>query len=347
MSEFSRASEVLSTYYGLLERQVRELKLEVEQRGRELERSRNELRLILDCLPLGVCLFEGERLLFSNRYARELKGEDVVREIAGQEGGQGKLRKGRSVYRWKKAEIADGYGVKRIFVFEDVTELEKTQEKGELDRRLVAMGEMALRIAHEIKNPLSSIEIFLSMLRKGRNKKYADYAMFGVKTIERIINNLLAYTRPRNATLRHGVLSELVKETLEFMRASLDPRGIKLEFESSFEAPTLFDPDLMRLVIMNLVANARDAICSKGRIQVRLKEEGDYLVLTVADDGEGMEEGIKKDIFSPFFTTKEKGLGLGLFIVYNVVNAHKGFVDVESRKGEGTAFHIYIPKGER
>ena len=347
-SEFHKASELLATYYGLLEREIQALKRELEEKQNEIERGREELQLILDSLPVGVALFEGDRLLFSNAYMRALDTEELVRAVAGLERTQGELKRGTAYYRWKKREIRNGHEEKRLLVFEDVTEIEKAKQRDELERRLVAMGEMALRIAHEIKNPLSSVEIFLSMLRHERKRKrYVEYALFGLKTIERIISNILTYTRPRQVMLRPGVLSHLVKETLDFMSASLDKEGIRIEFESLFDSTTWFDPDLMRLVVMNLLANARDAVGQRGRIGIRLKGEGEYVVLTVADDGAGMEEEIKKDIFNPFFTTKEKGLGLGLFIVYNVVKAHKGYIDVESKKGEGTAFHVYLPMDGR
>jgi two-component system sensor histidine kinase FlrB len=223
------------------------------------------------------------------------------------------------------------------------------KDRLERDERLMAMGEMAARIAHEIKNPLGSMELFLSMLvnakLRRKDKEYIDYVLFGVKTIDRIINNLLSYTKPKTLALTETILSQVVKETIDFMGISAQSRGISLEVNTTFDGPSFCDPDLIKLVIMNFISNAIEAMeGSKGIIRVDVKEDRKYAVIVISDNGVGMSEELQKNIFNPFFTTKDKGVGLGLYIVYNIVKAHGGYIEVESVEGSGSSFSIYILK---
>ncbi|HEX2964669.1 MAG TPA: ATP-binding protein, partial [Syntrophorhabdaceae bacterium] len=254
----------------------------------------------------------------------------------------------RGHFRWKKEKLYDGLSEKEVIVIEDVTEVERTKERNERDERLLAMGEMAARISHEIKNPLGSMELFLSMLLSGKlnktQRKHIEYVQFGVKTIDRIINNILSYTRPKALTLRQGELFDIVKDTIEFMNVSMSVREIQVDFQATSRGSSYFDPDLMKLVLMNLVSNAMEAIGTKGRIKIDIKETQSSAVLIISDSGIGMQEEIRKNIFNPFFTTKEKGVGLGLYIVYNIIKAHNGFIEVESAENSGSSFLIYLPK---
>jgi len=226
--------------------------------------------------------------------------------------------------------------------------MERMKERLERDERLRAMGEMAARIAHEIKNPLGSMELFLSMLQQSKlrkvDRKYVEHVLFGVKAVDRVINNILSYTRPKTLVLQEESLADLVKDTVQFMKVSIKSRDISIRLEMLHERHFVFDPDLMKLVMMNLFANAMDAIEEKGCITIGIKEERGYVVVSVCDDGVGMAEEVRKNLFNPFFTTKDKGVGLGLFIVYNIVKAHAGYIEVESQPGVGSTFLIYLPE---
>jgi len=347
--EFAKASDSIINYYSVLESQIRQLKKEIEEKNSELEKARGYLYNILNSLPVGVVVTHKTNVVFANKNAEELGSAVFSGTLSN--GGQksGELKNGKGHYRWKRERVVNGAGSNEVIVFEDVTEFEKMKERLERDERLMAMGEMAARMAHEIKNPLGSMELFLSMLLNGKlrkqDKKYIDYTLFGVKTIDRIINNLLSYTKPKTLALTETSLSQIVIETLDFMSLSAQSRGISLEVNTYFNKPSFFDPDLIKLVIMNFISNAIEAIVGKkGSIKVDLKEEEKYAVIVITDDGVGMSEEVQKSIFNPFFTTKDKGVGLGLFIVYNIVKAHGGYIEVESIEGFGSSFSIYIPK---
>jgi signal transduction histidine kinase len=347
--EFSKASDSIINYYNMLESHIGLLKQEVEQKNRELENAKEYLHNILDSLPVGVVVIDRKSVSFSNRKAEMLGSDKFLCGLNNGDQKVGEIKNGKGYYRWKKEVLTNGFIGKEVIVFEDVTEFEKMKERIERDERLLAMGEMAARIAHEIKNPLGSMELFLSMLSNGKlktkeRKKYIDYVQFGVKTIDRIINNILSYTRPKTLVLRPEKISEIVKDTLDFMSVSIMSRDIGVHFNACYEGFSYFDPDMMKLVIMNFISNAIEAVTAKGFIRIEIKEEGKYVVVVVSDNGIGMSEEVRKNIFNPFFTTKDKGVGLGLYIVYNIIKAHGGYIEVESTEGSGSSFFIFIPK---
>ena len=347
-SEFSKASDSIINYYSILENQIKTLKEELEEKNRDLERAGEYLYTILDSLPVGVAVMEKKSVLFVNKQAAELISEGVVGSLKNGSRNAGEIKNGHGHYRWKKEKLPNGFDGRDVVVIEDVTEIERVKERNERDERLMAMGEMAARISHEIKNPLGSMELFLSMLQSSKlkkaDRKYVDYILFGVKTVDRIINNILSYTRPKTVCMKKGELYDMVRDTLEFMSISINAREIEVDFHVSCKGKSSFDPDLMKLVVMNLISNAVEAIDRNGRIKVDIKENGKYAVLIIGDNGPGMPEEIRKNIFNPFYTTKDKGVGLGLFIVYNIVKAHGGYIEVESAEGSGSTFLIYVPK---
>jgi two-component system sensor histidine kinase FlrB len=347
--EFSRASDSIINYYTVLESQIRELKEEVEEKNRELTRAGEYLYNLLNSLPVGVVVTNTADVLFANKAARKMGSTEILGRLNNGGRKSGELKNGTGYYRWKRENLESGFESKEVIVLEDVTEVERMKERVERDGRLMAMGEMAARIAHEIKNPLGSMELFLSMLLDGKlkakEKEYANYILFGVKTVDRIINNILTYTKPKTLALSEGALSRVVRDTVDFMKVSAETRGITLALNASFDGPSYFDPDLIKLVLMNFISNAIEAINrSEGAIVIGIKEEGEHAVITVTDNGTGMTEEVQKNIFNPFFTTKDKGVGLGLFIVYNIIKAHGGYVEVESVEGSGTSFSLFIPK---
>ncbi len=348
-NEFSKASDSIINYYNVLESRISLLKQEVEEKNRELEKAKEYLYNILDSLPVGVVVIDRKTVSFSNKKAESLGSQAFLHNLNNGDSKVGEIKNGKGHYRWKKEVLTNGFVGKEVIVFEDVTEFEKMKERLERDERLRAMGEMAARIAHEIKNPLGSMELFLSMLSNGKlktkeKKKYIDYVQFGVKTIDRIINNILSYTRPKTLVLKQEKICEIVKDTLDFMSVSIMSRDIKIHFNANYEGSSYFDPDMMKLVIMNFISNAIEASNNNGFIKIDIKEDGKYVVIVIGDNGIGMSEEVRKNIFNPFFTTKDKGVGLGLFIVYNIIKAHGGYIEVDSAEGSGSSFFIYIPK---
>lgn len=347
-SEFTRASDSIINYYHVLETQIRQLREEVENKNKELEKAREYLENILNSIPLGIIVYDGNSVSFINKTAKRLDADNILNRLNFNGNKSGIIKNKKGYYRWKKDNLQNGFKGKDVLIIEDVTEFEKIKERLERDERLKAMGEMAARIAHEIKNPLGSMELFLTMLSEGRTKtkekKYVEFIRYGIQTIDRIINNILSYTRPKTLALREEKIGKVVEEILDFMKPSIESRNISVVCNVEYEGTLFFDPDMVKLVIMNFISNAIDAIKGKGIIKIDIKEEQKNVILSITDNGSGMTEEVRKNIFNPFFTTKDKGVGLGLFIVHNIVQAHNGYIEVDSTEGAGTTFSVYLPK---
>jgi len=347
-SEFAKASDSIINYYNVLEAQIRLLKEEVENKNKELERAKEYLHNILDSIPMGIAVLDQKSISFINKAAERIDSNRIIDSLNGSRDKSGIVKNGKGYYRWKKDTLQNGFNGKEVLIIEDVTEFEKMKERLDRDERLKAMGEMAARIAHEIKNPLGSMVLFLSMLSdskmRSKDKKYVEYIRFGVQTIDRIINNILSYTRPKTLVLKEDRITKVIEEILEFMMPSITSRNIDVHYRVDFSGTCFFDPEMMKLVFMNFLSNAMDAIKDKGLIKIDVKEEQGYIVIAISDNGIGMPDETRKNIFNPFFTTKDKGVGLGLFIVHNIVHAHNGYIEVESQEGMGTTFFVYLPK---
>jgi signal transduction histidine kinase len=346
--EFVKASDSLSNYYVVLENRIMQLDREISEKNKELEKSQRYFYNILNSLPIGVVVQEGTTTLFTNREAGKFGWAGFSENIDRYHADMGEVRNEKGYFRWKKSALTSGSQGKEVLVIEDVTEVQKMKERYERDERLRAMGEMAARIAHEIKNPLGSMQLYLSMTVKGalgeKEKEYINSVIFGINTIDRIINNILSYTRPKTLVRREESLSRIVKEILDFMSVSIRSRAIEAVFASSYDESSRFDPDLMKLALMNFISNAIEAVSEKGRIEVSVKEDGKHIAIVFKDNGVGMSDETRKNIFNPFFTTKDKGVGLGLFIAHNIIKAHDGYIEVESIQGKGSSFTICLPK---
>jgi signal transduction histidine kinase len=348
--EFVKASDSLTSYYLNLENRISQLNMEVNEKNKELERAKESFYNILNSLPVGVIVQDSnESTVFTNKEAQRFGLSGSAVKFQQDSAGMGEVKSEKGYFRWRKSSLTTGAETQDVIVFEDVTEVQKMKERSERDERLRAMGEMAARIAHEIKNPLGSMQLYLSMIAKGKmgdkEKQFVNSVIFGVNTIDRIINNLLSYTRPKTVVLREAVLSHVVKEAIDFMSVSIGSKAISIEFSSSYDDVSLFDPDLIKLPLMNFTSNAMEAITDKGTISVNVREEGKHVLVTFTDDGVGMSEETRRNIFNPFFTTKDKGVGLGLFIAHNIIKAHDGYVEAESEEGKGSSFTICLPKG--
>ncbi|MBI2890490.1 MAG: hypothetical protein HYY13_06855 [Nitrospirae bacterium] len=231
--------------------------------------------------------------------------------------------------------------------------IQKNQELA-LKARLASMGEMAARIAHELRNPLGSIELFASMLKQDlkddpEKLRNAEYILRGVHNLNRIVSNLLLYTRFDAPRVRDCDLRAVLDDALEFTLMVSRKHGVDIQRDyapGDHRMPV--DPDLLRQVLTNLIFNALDAMPQGGRLTLGLAPcrngSGQPRVqIRVEDTGLGMEAAVVGRIFDPFFTTKQGGMGLGLAIVKEIVDAHRGRIEVQSAPGQGTAFSIFLP----
>jgi two-component system, NtrC family, sensor histidine kinase HydH len=233
-----------------------------------------------------------------------------------------------------------------------------TQDRLVQSEKLAALGEMAARIAHEVKNPLTVIGGFAARMARreeagardaATTARYADIILKEVKRLERVVQQTLYFSREVAPALQPVDINAEIREVLAMFSEELEEAGIGKVTELGAESPVIaVDPDQIRQVLWNLVANAVQAMGRGGTITVATRsargDEGDGVVVRVGDTGGGIPHDVVHNIFNPFFTTKPRGTGLGLPIVHAIVRKHGGTIHLDNREGEGVTFSVFLPR---
>jgi len=219
-------------------------------------------------------------------------------------------------------------------------------------KKLAAVGNLALGLAHEIRNPLSSIRMNVQMIRKKVSAESAFQEHFSIVEAEilrlnRLLNDLMSFARPRALHLEFVDLAGVVERVVTLERARLESDGVRVDVHvDSALPPVLCDMEQIQQVLLNLVINALDAMeKQRGRrlLSIGAGCRGNFVCLWVTDTGPGIPAADRDKLFDPFFTTKVGGGGLGLSIVQNIVLHHGGHLAVESEPGAGATFTVYLP----
>jgi signal transduction histidine kinase len=231
-------------------------------------------------------------------------------------------------------------------------EIRENQERLVRAERLSAIGEMAARVAHEIRNPLVAIGGFARSLlrsvgREDPKREALEIIVDEVRRLEAIVREVLDYSRPSSPRLGPVAVEKLVSEALELLRWEMDGVGVHASVEAPGSLPPArADRDQLFQALVNVLRNAVHAMPRGGRIVARLKALPGGVEIAVEDNGVGMSPEVKARIFEPFYTTKPAGSGLGLTIAAQIVRDHQGETRVESREGEGTTVFMRIPAHE-
>ena len=255
----------------------------------------------------------------------------------------------------------------RLFnnVQQQMGELKKTQRQLIEAEKLTALGTLAGGVAHDFNNILCGMIGYVALLKRTRDPEDKDFKM--LDTIEKagfraanLTKQLLTFSRQEALDHRPIAINPHIENVAKLLKNTISKLiRIKLDLNKSLP-PVLSDPAHLEQIVMNLSVNARDAMPNGGDILILSEhahvdqifceqhpeaKPGDYIKLTVSDQGEGIDQEILPRIFEPFFTTKEfgKGTGLGLAMVYGIVKSHKGFIIVASSPGKGTTFSVYLP----
>jgi two-component system sensor histidine kinase HydH len=244
----------------------------------------------------------------------------------------------------------DGTLLGNIVLFRDLSELQELKGEVERSRRLASLGKLAAGIAHEIRNPLSSIKGFATYFKEryrevSEDQETADIMIQEVERLDRVIGQLLEFARPVSIEKRPVDVLELVRQSLKLVEGDTLQKGIRIQMEgiSSGKEVTL-DPDKMKQVLLNLYLNALEAMEKNGTLTVDIRDAQPGAVeIAVSDTGAGIKEADLDHVFDPYFTTKPSGTGLGLAIVHKIIESHGGEIRVESREGEGTRFVVSLP----
>jgi two-component system sensor histidine kinase HydH len=241
-----------------------------------------------------------------------------------------------------------------VLLMHDLTELKKLEKQVRRQDRLVALGKMAAGVAHEVRNPLSSIKGFATLLgskfrERSEEKEIAELLVNEAERLNRSITELLNYTRPIPLQKTKISLHEFFANSLKLIATDAKALGVSVSLDI---APGLTemvaDPDRLNQVMLNLYLNSLQAMENKsepGRLHVAVKprNRNSGVDIIVSDTGEGMSEEIFEHLLDPYFTTKANGTGLGLAIANKIVDEHQGTITFSSRPGEGTAVTISLP----
>ncbi len=377
---FTKASSSLETAYSQLQAKVQRLTEELEAKNLELERSlqekeeaQNYLHNILERLPCGVLVMNerGDLNLCNPMAAGVLaksgkrrqpyisaKMRSYLSSSVALSGGKSEIE--IPIKRGKKQKIlatsgtplsdSNGYQMGTLHIIRDITEMKALQEQNKRVERLSAMGEMAVELAHEIRNPLGSVELFASLLEKevsGDLKRWAENIRIGTQSLNNIVSNMLHFANPLSAAFTEVNVHSVIQEVVAFTNPIMNQRKVRILKELEAERPVVrADAELLKQMMLNLIMNAMNAMPSEGSLKVQTRDTGSTegglprLELIIQDSGVGIPSENLDRIFDPFFTTNRNGTGLGLSVVHQIVEQHSGTIRVSSEINCGTTFII-------
>lgn len=401
VARFEESHRILQEHIEYLNSQLETKNAELSKKIEETENIRNYLDLILENIYTGVLVIDpSSAITVFNRAAESITGlkrEDVLgrpyRTVLSmtdqaERGAIHTLASGvEARHRRKSIRVPDGgqrdvefstsivrdvngnpLGVAEVF--NDISEIRKLQEKVNQVQTLAALGEMAAGVAHEIRNPLAGIAGFAGLLDRqippdDARSKLVKPIIEGVGRLNRIVTDLLSFTRPQRIKPIRVVLPNLLESVVNLFRMSLDETGDSLRISLDPSVPEIslkIDPNLFQQVMLNLLKNAREAIEGAGEIGVSVRvsqpersgaiDEAEWVELRrmfsvieidVSDSGHGIPDDALQKLFHPFFTTKDTGTGLGLAISRKIMQLHKGDISVQSRPNIGTTFTLTFP----
>jgi two-component system sensor histidine kinase PilS (NtrC family) len=254
----------------------------------------------------------------------------------------------------------------KTFIFQDITKFKEMEDQVKRSDRMATIGEFAAGIAHEIRNPLTSLSGSIQVLKeelelKGPNRHLMDIILRESERLNNLITDFLLFAQPSRTNKEHLDICEVIDETLQlFDNSPGHNQAIKIIKELQREVFLLGDPHQLKQLFWNLFINAAQIMPNGGELRVNLetfkadgassqlkrgnkRDTSPYARVSVSDTGDGIKPTEKEKIFEPFFTTKEGGTGLGLAIVHRIVENHEGSISVTSQRGKGTTFEIFLP----
>ncbi|MBW2283954.1 MAG: PAS domain-containing protein [Deltaproteobacteria bacterium] len=236
-------------------------------------------------------------------------------------------------------------------LFRDLSEIRRLKEEVARSQRLASIGRLAAGVAHEIRNPLSSIKGFATYFKHRykdvpEDQNTAEIMIQEVERLNRVIGELLEFARPMHLQNRRVDVKELIAHSSRLIQGDLAGKRMHLDVRLPSDIATVsVDPDRVNQVLLNLYLNAMDAMGDGGALSVDVRRPTgtNDMEIVVADTGSGIGEADLAQIFDPYFTTKSSGTGLGLAIVHKIMEAHGGEVRVRSNSGRGTTVTLYFP----
>jgi|Deesub1362A_J573_1020465.scaffolds.fasta_scaffold00375_9 PAS domain S-box-containing protein len=365
---------VVDTFHELVsklkekERELARLKAQAEERAGMIEAYSDN---ILQSIPSGVISMDNEmRIRSINRAAEQILGlssEDVVGMDSMEVFGEpivSILRDKRSITRAEYPYTArdgrhlwlgvttsqlrnkSGEAIGMLLIFTDLTDIKALQEEVRLKERLSQLGEMSAGIAHELRNSMSVIAGYARLLKRNideANRPSVESILSEIRGMDMVISELLSFAKPTVLNKTTVDLNRLIEDTASAVVGDRD--SIRLSIKTHDTLMVKADETLLRQAITNLLVNAIESMPDGGMLDVETSLHGEMAMISIRDTGTGIADDIRDKVFLPFFSTKEKGTGLGLALVQKIIVAHNGRVEFESNVGKGTVFKISLPVG--
>ncbi len=296
-------------------------------------------RRVTDIFPPEHPLYEALRLVGDELH--EVASETDVETV------EGKKRVGVTV----QVIQGEGESMGALVTLRDLDSLESINTQLQVSERLAALGRITAGVAHEVKNPLNSMRLWLENLKESLPEETDGAAQQAVHVLDAEIDRLdavvkrfLDFSRPMEVRLEPTQLADLLKEVMEVARPELELTNVQVAQLIPIGIPEVFvDRALLKQAILNLVLNAVEAMPTGGMLQLTLSRRGEMAEITVGDTGKGIPPELRQKVFQLFFTTRPGGSGIGLASTFRIVQLHNGSIDFTSEVGHGTTFRIELP----
>jgi signal transduction histidine kinase len=228
-------------------------------------------------------------------------------------------------------------------------ELKTSRDRLVQSERLAAVGQLSAGIAHEIRNPLTSMKMTIQLLKRKLNDETVEESLQVVldeiNRLEIIVNGILDFARPMELTLEKANIANVIDEVIKLMKPNLTHKKIEIieEIEGQSISETMIDINKMKQVFMNIILNSIQAMPNGGDLKVHCEQDNEAIKIEISDSGEGMSKDISDRVFEPFFSAKSGGTGLGLTNAKRIIELHKGEVFIDSIKDKGTKVTLILP----
>jgi len=386
---FTRATADLQVAYARLEERFANLNRELERKNSELlktvaekEETKNYLQNILESLINGVVVTDLEgriqkmnscaeifvqvqqknvigqniSILFANAVSPSWQAVNLTEYFKGESGHKVKMSDRTLEIFCSPFRSTGGEAIGNVFVLRDITRSEKLEEMAKRTEKFAAMGEMAANIAHEIRNPLGSIELFASLLLKNlqekKDRERVVQIISSVKNVDNKISNLLLFTKQQSPHLKKIDVQQILSEVIDFSKQIMEQGDIDVSVNYAGQKTCVEgDAEMIRQVFLNIMLNAQQTMPDGGKLRIKsmilpqgqIPKISPSVEIVFHDSGPGIPEENLSRIFDPFFSTREGGSGLGLAIVHNIVNLHHGSINVENSLRGGAIVSISFP----
>ncbi len=326
----------------------------IKKTREKLKKAEISKERILESIPSGVLVLDSSKNpIYINPHAttilKEISIEEFIKKITEQSSSlhnqQDKRREiaiGARIIGYSIRTLPDN---ERIIIFQDLTEIKKLEREKELNKKLIALGEMSAQLAHEIRNPLTSIITASELLKEpGANQNLlVEKIIEGAERLNRLISEFLSFTRITGVKKEKINLSPLLTEITE--RFKWQYPNIRFELDIPDELLVLGESGLLNSVFENIIQNSVEALSERDEklIKIMAQKSPEHVIISISDTGEGMDKETIKKIFDPFFTTKTYGTGLGLSLVRKILSYHNAEIKIKSEKNSGTTVEIIFP----